>query len=305
VVISIIAVDHPQVCAEMNPRTHGSAMPLLIVVTIAISITLYGAACFPSSVTDGGLAVFIAAVVPLLVYFFVGIWARRASARIQAALRVGTGAGLSLAAVGVLYHSVEISTSLPAPIGAILGAGIWGAMFLTFGIACSVTFMKERSIGLGVLSSAWCGMMYAAVLVACALAIGFTFMPHMERILAPVYSTSGMQAPRAFVVRHEVGAAGEHLAFVPAVASFVGLVSGVACLFLSSIKRQAALAISIVAALVFAAGVVSIRYATSLERAQRPPFVVFGLAALAVTLASAHPLFIAIRYPSSPGKDDC
>jgi hypothetical protein len=284
----------------MNTRTHGPATPLLIVAVIAIAIILYGAACFPSSVTDGGLAAFIAAVVPLLVYFSVGMWARRGSARIQAAFRIGTVAGLSMAAVGVLYHTVEISTSLPASIGAVLGAGMWGAMFLTFGIACSATFMKEKSIALGVLSSAWCGMMYAAVLVACALAIGFTFMPHMQRILAPLYSTSGMQDPQAFVVRHEVGAAGEHLSIVPAIASFVGLVSGVACLFLISIRRQAALVISIVALLVFAAGVVSIRFATSLERAERPPFVVFGLAALAVTLASAHPLFIAIRYPGSP-----
>jgi hypothetical protein len=169
---------------------------------------------------------------------------------------------------------------------------MWGAMFLTFGIACSATFRKEKSIGLGVLSSAWCGMMYAAVLVACALAIAFTFMPHMQRILAPVYSSSRMQDPQAFVVRHEVSAAGEHLLLVPVIASFVGLVSGVACLFLVSMRRrQAALLINIVAMLVLAAGVASLRFATSLERAQRPPFVMFGLAALAVTLASAHPLF--------------
>jgi hypothetical protein len=173
-------------------------------------------------------------------------------------------------------------------------------MFLTFGIACSTTFMKEKSIGLGVLSSAWSGMMYAAMLVASALAIAFVVMPHMQRILAPVYSTNGPQAPQAFVVRHEIGAAGEHLFLVPAIASFVGLVSGVACFFLTSITRQAALMISIVSTIVFVAGVASIRFATSLERAQRPPFLVFGLAALAVTLASAHPLFIAIRYPSSP-----
>jgi hypothetical protein len=202
-------------------------------------------------------------------------------------LRVGTVAGLSLAAIGVLYYSVEISTSLPASIGHVLGAGMWGAMFLTFAFACSVTFMKEKSIGLGVLSSAWRGMMYAAVLVASALAISFTFMPHMQRILAPLYSTSGMQAPRAFVVQHEVGAAGEHLFLALAIASFVGLVSGFACLFLISVRRQAVVVMSIIATLVFAAGVVSIRFATSLERSQRPPFVMFGLAALAITLASA------------------
>jgi hypothetical protein len=210
-----------------------------------------------------------------------------------------------MAGIGVLYHTVEISISLPASMGAVLGGGMWGAMFLTFGIACSATFREEKSLGLGVLSSAWCGMMYAALLVACALAIAFTFMPHMQRILAPVYSTSGMQAPPAFVVRHEVGVAGEHLFLVPVIASFVGLVSGVACRFLTAMRRQAAVAISIVAMLVFAAGVASIRFATALERAQRPPFVLFGLAALAVTLASAHPLFIAIRSPRSRSERSC
>jgi hypothetical protein len=280
-------------------------MPLLVVVGIALSIAIYGAARFPSSLTDGGLAPFIAAVVPLLLYFSIGMWALRASARIQAALRIGTVAGLSLVAVGLLYHSVEITTSLSSSIGAVLGAGIWGATFLTFGIACSATFRKENSIGIGVLSSVWCGIMYAAVLVAGALAIGFTFMPHMQRILGPLYSTSGTQDPRAFVVRHEVGAAGMHLSLVPAVASFVGLVSGVACWILSSVRRQTALVMSIMATLVFAAGVGSIRIATSLERAQRPPFILFGLAVLAVTLASAHPLFLASRSPRSPLKTGC
>jgi hypothetical protein len=289
----------------MNTRTYRSATLLLIVAGIALSIILYGAASFPSSITDGGWAVFIAAVVPLSVYFSVGMWARRGSARIQAPLRIGTVAGLAMAAIGVLYHAVEISTALPASMGAVVGGGMWGAMFLTFGIACSTTFSKERSAGLGVLSSAWCGMVYAALLVACALAMAMACMPHMQRIFAPAYSASGMQDPQAFVVRHEVGAAGEHLFLVPVVASFVGLVSGVACLFLISMSRQAVLVISIVAMLLFAAGVVSIRFATSLERAQRPPFVLFGLAALAVTLASAHPLFIAIRSPRSPGEGGC
>lgn len=285
------------VCAPMNTRSPATT-PLLLAAAIAIAMTLYAAARYPSSVTERGLAAFSAAVVPLAIYLAAAIWARRASAGVQAALRIGTVTGLSMAAVGVLYHIVEISTSLPASLGAVLGAGMWGAMFLAFGMACSATFTKEKSLGLGVLSSAWCGMTFAAVLVACALAIGFTFMPHMQRILAPVYSASETQAPPAFVVRHEIGAAGEHLSIAPAVASFVGLVSGFACWFLNSVRRQAAVALSIVATLVFAAGVLSIRFATSLERAERPPFILFGLAALAVTLASAHPLVIAVRKPA-------
>ena len=152
----------------MTTRTHGSATPLLIVAGIALVMILAGAGCFPASVTDGGVAVFLAAIVPLLVYVSVAIGAHRASARMQTALRVGAVAGGALAALGVLYHSVEIATSLPASMGGVLGAGMWGAMFLTFGFACSATFTKEKSIGLGVLASVWCGMMYAAVLVAYA-----------------------------------------------------------------------------------------------------------------------------------------
>ena len=114
-----------------------------------------------------------------------------------------------------------------------------------------------------------------------------------------------MQAPQPFVVRHEVEAAGQHLVLVPALASFIGLLSGVAGLFLRSVRRRAALAIGVVAAFVFAAGMVSIRVVASLERTQRPPFVLFGLAALAVTLASAHPLFVAIRYPRSARERGC
>ena len=278
---------------------------MLIVAGIAISIILCGAARFPSTVKDGGLAIFIAAVVPLLIYFSVGMWARRASARIQAALRVGTLAGLSMAAVGVLYHSVEISTSLPASVSAVLGASMWGAMFLAFGFACSATFMKEKSIGLGLLSSIWGGMIYAAMLVACALAMGFVFMPHMQGILAPLYSANGIQDPQAYVIRHEVSEAATHLSLAPAIASFVGLVSGVACLILSSIGRRAALVTSLGTMLIFAAGIGSLRFAASLDRAQRPPFIMFGLAALAVALASAHPLTIAIRHPGSPREDIC
>jgi Na+/H+ antiporter NhaC len=218
----------------------------------------------------------------------------------QSALRIGTVAGVSMAAVGVLYHSVEMWVSLPASVAAVLGASMWGAMFLAFGSACSATFRKERSIGLGVLASVWSGMMYAAVLVACALAFAHMFMPHMEQVLVPLYRTSGVHDPRSFVVRHEVGAAGAHLLLVPVVASFVGLVSGAACWLLSSIRWQAVVALGLVAMLIFAAGVLSIRFAASLERAQRPPFIVFGLAALAVTLAAAHPLFISICRPRSP-----
>lgn len=241
-----------------------------------------------------------------MVYFAVGIWAGRASPRIQAVLAAGTVVGLSIAAIGVLYHIVEITTAVPPSVGAVIGGGMWGAMFLAYGLTCSITMMKDKSIALGILSSVWCGMVYAGALVASALAIGFVFMAHMERILAPLYETSGMHDSQSFVVRNHMGIAGEHLLLVPLVAVLVGVVSGVACRLFASIKRQAALAVAIVAVLVFGAAIASLRVASFLERHQRPPFVAFGLIGLAVTLASAPALFTAIRHrPESSEGNRC
>ena len=102
-------------------------------------------------------------------------------------------------------HIIEITTAVPPSVGAVIGGGMWGAMFLAYGLTCSITVTQSKSIALGVLSSVWCGMVYAGVLVASALVIGFVFMPHMQRILAPLYETSGMRDSQSFVVRNHIG----------------------------------------------------------------------------------------------------
>jgi hypothetical protein len=289
---------------SMNARLHKSGKSLLVVTAIAIALMIFGAARFPESIAGSGLTPFLTSVGILLVYFAVGIWAGRASPRLQAGLAVGTVVGLSIAAIGVLYHIVEITTAVPPSVGAVIGGGMWGAMFLAYGLTCSITVMKDESIALGILSSVWCGMVYAGVLVASALAIGFVFMAHMQRILAPLYETSGMHDSQSFVVRNHMAAGGEHLLLVPLVAFLVGVVSAVACRLFASMKRQAALGVAIVAVLLFGAAIASIRFATSLERHERPPFIAFGLIGLAVTLASSPALLIAIRHRSQSSEGD-
>jgi hypothetical protein len=290
----------------MTARLHRSGKSLLIVTAIVTALIIFGAARFPESIDGSGLIPFLISVGVLLVYFVVGISAGRASPRIRGGLAAGTVVGLAIAAVGVLYHIIEITTPVPPSIGAVIGGGMWGAMFLAYGLTCSLTVMKDKSIALGILSSVWCGMVYAGVFVASALAIGFVFMAHMQRILAPLYETSGMRDSQSFVVRNHMGAAGEHLLLVPLVALLVGVVSGVACRLFASIKRQAALAVAIVAVLLFGAAIAAIHFATSLERHERPPFIAFGLIGLAVTLASFPALFIATRHrPESSEGNRC
>jgi hypothetical protein len=70
--------------------------------------------------------------------------------------------------------------------------------------------------------------------------------------------------------------------------------------FTGSSRRSYKIALVIGCLLVFAAAIASIRFATSQPRAQRPPFIMFGLGSLAVTLASDHPIVAAIRGSRRP-----
>jgi len=172
---------------------------------------------------------------------------------------------------------------------------MWGLMFLVFAIACTSTLEKSDSIGLGLLSSAWCGVVYSAVLVAFALVIGLAFMPHMERILAGPFATSGMSDPDAFVARRLATNASSHLFIAPLIALVVGAAGALAHSLLRSVRPRTAIILNLANVMLFSAGVAAIRIATTLTRAQRPPFIQFGLGALLIALASAHPLLAAAR----------
>jgi hypothetical protein len=64
---------------------------------------------------------------------------------------------------------------------------------------------------------------------------------------------------------------------------------------LSDVRPGTAVILGATGIALMGAGAVSISYASSLDRSQRPPFIQFGLAALAVALVSAHPLAVAIQ----------
>jgi hypothetical protein len=284
-----------------DTTARGPAGVMLVAVGIAAALVLYGAIRFPASAANGGATAFLLSGAGLLAYAMAAGWARRpSSAGVRIALRLGTVVGYCIAAVAVIYHCVEISISLPPAAGAVLGGGMWGVMFLGFGIACSATVMRGHPIPLGNVSSVWSAMVSIAVLVACALTIGFVFMPRMQQILSSAYTASGMTDPESFVIRHEVGNASSHLFLAPVIGLLVGGLSATACSLLRSAPRKTTIALGVGGLLIFAAAIASIRFATSQPRAQRPPFIMFGLGSLAVTLASAHPLVAAIRRSRRP-----
>ena len=280
----------------MNARRRNTINVLPCAAAIAVALIVYGGARFPGSLADGGAAYFGASLAALAIYGVAGFCALNAPLKVKETLAIGSMAGLCVAAVGVANHTIEIAVAVAPSAGAVLGASMWGLMFLTYAIAGSVAFGMQRSIALGILSSIWSGMVFAAILVASALVMDFVWMHHMQEILASVYDQGGTLASESFVVRHDLGAAGEHLLLAPLIAAIVGLISGGACLLLRSMKRQTAIILSGVAVVVFGAAIASIRHASSLERAQRPPFIMFGLSAFAGTLAACPALFVAIRH---------
>jgi muramoyltetrapeptide carboxypeptidase len=88
---------------------------------------------------------------------------------VHSAVRIGAVTGVAIAGVAVVNHAVELWSTLKASIGAVLGASMWGLMFLGFGIACSVTLARQRPLAAGLLSSAWCAMVMAILLTVFAL----------------------------------------------------------------------------------------------------------------------------------------
>jgi hypothetical protein len=132
---------------------------MLVAVVIAAALVLYGAIRFPAGVANGGATAFLMSGAGLLAYALAAAWARRpSSAGVRTALRLGTIVGCCIATVAVINHSVEISISLPPAAGAVLGGGMWGVMFLGFGIACSATIMRvtrSRSVSCRVFGRRW------------------------------------------------------------------------------------------------------------------------------------------------------
>jgi len=67
------------------------------------------------------------------------------------------------------------------------------------------------------------------------------------------------------------------------------------CFLLKPVGRRTAAALAACALAVLVGGVTSLRYASSLERSARPPYVMLGLLGLGVALTSAWPLVAAMR----------
>jgi len=200
-----------------------------------------------------------------------------------------------LGAVAVLNHTLEIFAALDSSVSAILGVSMWGLMFLGFGVAASATYHRLGSLRLAVVAGVWCALVSTVATLLAGYAIGVLFMPHMQHILQGAYAQSGMADPQAFVIQNTLNSGAAHVLLAPLIAVVFGFASGLAGAFLAFIHRGVAITLALLELLLVGAGLAAIRYASLLNRPDRPPYIMFGLLALGVTMATVHPVLTAIR----------
>jgi hypothetical protein len=271
---------------------------LAIGTLVGIALLGYATLRFPASLQTGGLTKAVVSCGALLAYAVAALWAKRSSSdRVQRALGVGARVGVLLGTGALIGHALEVFADLRAPIPAILGVSMWGLMFLLLGLASAETYRREESMGLGIMSSVWGALISAVTTVVFAFFVGLVFMSRMQRVLAGAFVVGGMTDAHGFVIRNMLDGSSSHLLIAPAVAVLAGAASGLACSLLKSVRRRTAAALAICALLVLIGGVAALRFASSLERSARPPFVMLGLLSLGVALTSAGPVFAVIRNP--------
>jgi len=266
-------------------------MPVEAVLPLAAILLLgYATWSFPSSLANGGALRAAVSAGALLAYCIAFVRFRRSrSLSVQPAIEIGRRAGAALGAAAVAGHALEVFAGLRPPVPAILGVAVWGLMFLLLGAAAAETCRRERSIVMGIVSSIWGALTSASLTVAFALSVGLVFMSRMEKLL---------RVAPAGVVRNMLDGAMSHLLLAPVVAVAAAVASGMAYSVVKSVSSRTAVGLSIAAILMSVGGLVSLRFASTLQRSARPPYVMLGVIALGIGLTSAAALHAASRRSS-------
>jgi hypothetical protein len=212
---------------------------------------------------------------------------------VSGALTFGAKIGVLIGTFAVINHTAEVFLNFPAPIPAILGVTMWGLMFFAFGAASSATYHKTYSIVPSIIASVWSALVSSVATVLYGCVIGLAFMGRMEVVLSGGLAAGGIDAEA--VIRNIFDGAFAHLILAPVVAVVAGAAGVVACSILRLLARRTIVILAYVDVLILMTGLFAIRFASSLARTARPPFITFGLAALCLSLVSAYPLGTTIR----------
>ncbi len=167
---------------------------------------------------------------------------------------------------GAASLTVESLADLPSPLNAIVPATEMGVMVVLFGAAATLTLRRSRSVTLALLAAVWSAVVGMSLVCAWGLLLQLA-----------VLQSRGQGS-----LGNTVDSAIQHMVIAPIVAVAIA-----ATLLHRSSRPRAKLALALLDIVLVTAGIGLLVFAASLERAERPPFVVAGMLLTAAALASA------------------
>jgi hypothetical protein len=196
-------------------------------------------------------------------YVAVGLWSFRIPVRKGWLPPWAIPAGVIVAGLELTNISLEQFVGLPSPANAVVPASMMALMVLAASTA-AVVASASNTLFRGIVSAVLVvdlGMLLSVSAVLLFVAVRATWQPHMVPLLKLTCENATM-----------------HLTLPPPFAAIVGSAAAAISAIASRYQRRIAALVSLAGIAVFAAGVSLLVLAASLPRAERPPFVMPGMA---------------------------
>ena len=266
----------------------------LFTVLILMAATV---ARHPASMEGQGSALLKTDVALLFVYGAAATWAWRQRRRgVSIALTVGSQFGLLLGAIFIINHLRETFVeTTSATVQYALAIGPIFLMLALFGAAGSAAWGRTRSFSLTSVAGVWCAVVGMLIGLALALSSNLAFETRSELRLNGTFAVSGMSDPGAFLASNSLQAASEGLVRMPALAFFLSFAGGLANFWIGKRSRSTRTTLAWLTPVVFVVGAFALWYANSIERSDRPPFIMTGVLLAGLALSGAHPIWSSLR----------
>jgi hypothetical protein len=280
------------VLSGARDRTRGAQgifLCLLLVVLVVATAMRH-----PASVAGAGRALLIKDVALLAGYAaFAGwVWQQR-GLKTRIALEAGGQAAQVIGAIFIANHIVWSFLLLSGRAAHFAsGTGVTLMMLGLFGAAGSEAWSYTHSTFRAAVAGTWCAS--AAILFALSFAFSLNYFLDPEAIprVRDAFAGGGLSDIGAVVARDGFRTASEDLVRMPLTAACAGLGGALAHAWLTPRSRRMLLVLAWVLPLVLVAGALVLWYSGSLDRTDRPPFIVAGTAAAFVALCGIRPVYL-------------
>ena len=291
----------------MSNGNQGFVAHAAVLASVALlSVEVCAIAPHPASLTDDGLGNLLVSVGSVIGSSVVAILSiSRGTVASQTAMRAGAFAGLLLGIFECANIGFEYSSLGSQRLRAVVGGGSLAMIALTHAIAGSIGYERTARLRMAVWSALWCALITATLLCTFGFSYDLAFMAHRIAITHADFMRSGMQDPAAFVVRNTLASAALHLLSMPALAILFGGLGGLVSASLRSRPRSVAAIAGLGGVVQFGVSVAVMRYALSLPRSERPPYILPAMILGGIAMTYVYPVLSNLirRSGFGPGEN--